>query len=148
MQHVVKIRLLSAAFVQSRGRYTNDRRRTASSSGGLGGGAAVGEDDEQQQGPRRRRGSGRRRGAVTPAKRRSGIGEVNDVEQRRGGALPDRSIPDETQQQWTRKRDFDEARRRDGLFAKKMKGVDFGVKTSIEGHGKVLNHIDFNYKAN
>ncbi|KAK9100324.1 hypothetical protein Scep_023754 [Stephania cephalantha] len=56
------------------------------------------------------------------------------MEQRRGGALPDRSIPDETQQQWTRRCDFDEARRRDGLLAKKTKGVDFGVETSIEGH--------------
>ncbi|KAK9149147.1 hypothetical protein Scep_007904 [Stephania cephalantha] len=78
--------------------------------------------------------------------------------ERRGGALPDRSIPDETQQQWTMRRDFDEARRRDELLAKKTKGVDhgyacvlqmdFGVETSIEGHGEVLNHIDFNYKSN
>ncbi|KAK9083980.1 hypothetical protein Scep_030451 [Stephania cephalantha] len=53
----------------------------------------------------------------------SGSGAVKRVEQRRGGALPDRSIPDETQQQWTMRRDFDEARRRDGLLAKRKKGV-------------------------
>ncbi|KAK9095094.1 hypothetical protein Scep_026563 [Stephania cephalantha] len=53
----------------------------------------------------------------------SGSGAVNDVEQRRGGALPDRSIPDETQQQWTTRHDFDEALLRDGLLAKKTIGV-------------------------
>ncbi|KAK9118811.1 hypothetical protein Scep_016904 [Stephania cephalantha] len=92
------------------------KARMASSSGGPGGGAAVGEDDEQRHDPSRCR-----RGAVTPASSSgSGNGTVNDVEQRRGGALPDRSIPDETQQQWTMRRDFDEARRRDGLLAKKI----------------------------
>ncbi|KAK9083065.1 hypothetical protein Scep_029536 [Stephania cephalantha] len=50
---------------------------------------------------------------------------MNDVEQRRGGASPDRSIPDKTQQQWTRKCDFNEARRREGLPTKKTKGMDF-----------------------
>ncbi|KAK9111183.1 hypothetical protein Scep_018702 [Stephania cephalantha] len=39
------------------------------------------------------------------------------MEQRRGGALPDRLIPNETQQQWTLGCDVDEARRRDGLLA-------------------------------
>ncbi|KAK9158542.1 hypothetical protein Scep_005116 [Stephania cephalantha] len=90
---------------QASNRAADDARaQTASSNGGLGGGALVGEDDEQRHGP-----PGRRRGAVTPA-RRSGSGAMNEVEQRRGGALPERSIPDETQQLWTMRRDFDEAR--------------------------------------
>ncbi|KAK9113981.1 hypothetical protein Syun_020778 [Stephania yunnanensis] len=38
----------------------------------------------------------------------NGVG--NGVEQRRGGALPNRSILDETRQQWTIRHDFDEAR--------------------------------------
>ncbi|KAK9114051.1 hypothetical protein Syun_020848 [Stephania yunnanensis] len=41
-------------------------------------------------------------------------------------ALPDRSIPDETQQQWTTRHDFDEALLRDGLLAKKKRGVGHG----------------------
>ncbi|KAK9105242.1 hypothetical protein Scep_022086 [Stephania cephalantha] len=51
---------------------------------------------------------------------------MNGVEQWRGGTLPDQSIPEETQQQWTMRREFDEARRRDGSLAKKTKGVDHG----------------------
>ncbi|KAK9092389.1 hypothetical protein Syun_027300 [Stephania yunnanensis] len=43
----------------------------------------------------------------------------NAREQRHGAALPDRSILDETRQQWTMRRNFDEARRRDRLLAKK-----------------------------
>ncbi|KAK9083920.1 hypothetical protein Scep_030391 [Stephania cephalantha] len=73
-----------------------------------------------------------RREVVTPA--RSGCGGArNGVEQRCGAALPDRLIPDETQQQWTLGCDFDEARRCDGLLAKKRR-MDFGVETSIESH--------------
>ncbi|KAK9107959.1 hypothetical protein Syun_023970 [Stephania yunnanensis] len=45
---------------------------------------------------------------------------------RRGGASPNQSIPDETQQQWTTRLEFDEARRHDGLLAKKTRGVDHG----------------------
>ncbi|KAK9163431.1 hypothetical protein Syun_004333 [Stephania yunnanensis] len=52
----------------------------------------------------------------------------NGVEQRRSGVLPHRSILDETKS-WTRHRDFDKARRRGGF------PMDFGVETSIEGHG-------------
>ncbi|KAK9101239.1 hypothetical protein Scep_024669 [Stephania cephalantha] len=47
----------------------------------------------------------------------------NGAEKRRGGALPDRLIPDEAQQQWTKRRDFDEARRRDELLAHETRGV-------------------------
>ncbi|KAK9083906.1 hypothetical protein Scep_030377 [Stephania cephalantha] len=43
------------------------------------------------------------------------------VEQRRDGALTDRLIPDETQQQWTTRHDFDEALLRDGLLVKKTR---------------------------
>ncbi|KAK9134440.1 hypothetical protein Syun_013770 [Stephania yunnanensis] len=39
---------------------------------------------------------------------------MNSVEQWHGGALPDRLIPDKTQQQWTIRRDVDKARRRNG----------------------------------
>ncbi|KAK9083935.1 hypothetical protein Scep_030406 [Stephania cephalantha] len=49
--------------------------------------------------------------------------------------LPDRLIPDETQQQWTRRRDFDEARRRDGLLAKKTRGVGHGAGTPARRSG-------------
>ncbi|KAK9099335.1 hypothetical protein Syun_026380 [Stephania yunnanensis] len=47
--------------------------------------------------------------------------------------------------------DFDEARRHDGLLAKKTKGVDhgyvcvlqmdFGVEISIDGHGELLSGV-------
>ncbi|KAK9158237.1 hypothetical protein Scep_004811 [Stephania cephalantha] len=66
-------------------------------------------------------------------------------QQRRDGALPNRSIPDETQQQWTTRHDFEEALLRDELLAKKTRGVC---------HGEVLNHIlmlgssDFDLIAN
>ncbi|KAK9126024.1 hypothetical protein Scep_014870 [Stephania cephalantha] len=68
---------------------------------------------------RQRRGSGG--GAASAATR------WNGVEKRRGGALPDRLIPDEVQQQWSRRRDFDEARRRDGLLANETRGVGHGT---------------------
>ncbi|KAK9105992.1 hypothetical protein Scep_022836 [Stephania cephalantha] len=45
---------------------------------------------------------------------RVGSGAGNGVEQRRGDALPGRSIPTR-QQWWTKRRDFDEARRREGF---------------------------------
>ncbi|KAK9148827.1 hypothetical protein Scep_007584 [Stephania cephalantha] len=121
--------------------WSNNRINGVSSSGGPGGGTAVaktnsnGTEDAGEEGRCLSSGD-------------NGSGAVNDVEQRCGGALPDRSIPDETQQKWTRRRDFEETRRRDGLLAKKTKGVDFGVETSIEGHCEFLNHIDFNYNAN
>ncbi|KAK9100693.1 hypothetical protein Scep_024123 [Stephania cephalantha] len=51
------------------------------------GGAAVGNDGWLDGGAAP---------AVTLARRSGGSGVVNDVEQRLGGALPDRSIPDET----------------------------------------------------
>ncbi|KAK9105096.1 hypothetical protein Scep_021940 [Stephania cephalantha] len=54
-------------------------------------------------------------------------------QRRRGGALPDRLIPDEAQQQWTRRRDFDEARRRDGLLAKETRGVGHETLDAIVG---------------
>ncbi|KAK9119712.1 hypothetical protein Scep_017805 [Stephania cephalantha] len=118
-----------------------------------------GDDDERRcnSGQRRTRRwrdcEGRRRAAArstTPARTRtpargsdagkeeerwisSGSGAVNGVEQRRGGALPDRSIPDETQQQWTTRHDFDEALFRDGLLAKKTRGVGHGTYEAIVG---------------
>ncbi|KAK9158608.1 hypothetical protein Scep_005182 [Stephania cephalantha] len=55
----------------------------------------------------------------------------NGVEQRRGGALPDRLIPDEAQQQWTRSRDFDEARRRDG--GERRRSWDLGCYSRVSG---------------
>ncbi|KAK9148223.1 hypothetical protein Scep_006980 [Stephania cephalantha] len=62
----------------------------------------------------------RRREAVTPA-RRSGNGEGNGMEQRRDGALPDRSIHDETTKV------DNEALLRDGLLAKKTRVVCHAV---------------------
>ncbi|KAK9140478.1 hypothetical protein Scep_010159 [Stephania cephalantha] len=64
-------------------------------------------------------------------------GAVNDVEQRRCGSLPHRSIPDETQQQWTRRRDFDDAM---DCSRRRRKAQIFGVETSIEGHG--FSHLE------
>ncbi|KAK9087530.1 hypothetical protein Syun_029924 [Stephania yunnanensis] len=63
-----------------------------------------------------------RRERMTPV-RRSGGGNDNGVKQRHSGALPDRSIPDETQQQWTTMHDFGEALLHNGLLAKKTRGV-------------------------
>ncbi|KAK9126381.1 hypothetical protein Scep_015227 [Stephania cephalantha] len=48
----------------------------------------------------------------------------------------DRLIPDETQQQWTRRRDFDEAQRRDGLLAKKTRGVGHGEAADERWRGR------------
>ncbi|KAK9157290.1 hypothetical protein Scep_003864 [Stephania cephalantha] len=98
--------------------------RTTSSSGEPGGGAVVGKTTSSDT-----KDAGEEQGRdASEEKRRlncSGSGAVNDAEQRRGGALPDRLIPDETQQQWTLGCDVDEARRRDRLLVKKKKGVDF-----------------------
>ncbi|KAK9125417.1 hypothetical protein Scep_014263 [Stephania cephalantha] len=78
---------------------------------GSGGGPAAWRDSRSGE---QRRARAARRGA-----RRRQRATGNRVEQRRGGALPDRLIPDETQQQWTLGCDVDEARRRDGLLAEK-----------------------------
>ncbi|KAK9101007.1 hypothetical protein Scep_024437 [Stephania cephalantha] len=93
--------------------------------------------------------AGRRCGSSSGAGEKQAMtprgGASGGARQRRDGALPDRSIPDETQQQWTTRHDFDEALLRDGLLAKKTRGVC---------RGEVLNHIlvlgsnDFNLIAN
>ncbi|KAK9125426.1 hypothetical protein Scep_014272 [Stephania cephalantha] len=48
---------------------------------------------------------------------------VNGVGQRARWRVAGPIDPEETQQQWTRRRDFDAARQRDGLLAKKTRGV-------------------------
>ncbi|KAK9133266.1 hypothetical protein Scep_012794 [Stephania cephalantha] len=60
-------------------------------------------------------------------------GAVNGLRQRRGGTLLDRLIPDETQLQWTRRHDFDEARQHDGLFVKKTRGVGHDCEICFGG---------------
>ncbi|KAK9106057.1 hypothetical protein Scep_022901 [Stephania cephalantha] len=67
----------------------------------------------------------------------------NCMEQRRDGTLSDRSIPDDTQQQWTTRHDFDEALLRGGLLAKKTRGVCHEGKQSVKGgHGLIGNGVE------
>ncbi|KAK9148340.1 hypothetical protein Scep_007097 [Stephania cephalantha] len=82
--------------------------------------------DATRRGATRGRSRGRAGKAVRQARAQRAVladDAVERVEKRRGGALPDRLIPDEAQQQWSRRRDFDEARRRDGLLANETRGV-------------------------
>ncbi|KAK9094040.1 hypothetical protein Scep_025509 [Stephania cephalantha] len=107
-----------AARTAARGRHGGRERRFQRPGGGaavgmmMSGGAA---SNGGRDGGAFARGGGARTAA--PAEAASAATRaVNGVEQRHGGSLSDRSIPDETQQQWTMRRDFDEARRRDGLL--------------------------------
>ncbi|KAK9151909.1 hypothetical protein Syun_010218 [Stephania yunnanensis] len=75
-------------------------------------------------------------GAQIAAPGEIGSGPVDDLEQRRGGALQDLSIPNETQQQWTMRHVFNEARRRDGRIdmSSYLDAVDISQLSVRWGH--------------
>ncbi|KAK9081185.1 hypothetical protein Syun_030548 [Stephania yunnanensis] len=109
-------------------RSSSEQRMTPARRGGVSAAAALarrgdaGEERQRQCAQRTTASSGMAAAAAMATQRTDRSGTPIGVEQRCRAALQDRSIPDETQQRWIMRDDFDEARQRNGLLAKKTNG--------------------------